>query len=282
MFIRLLLILSYIFCCLAIRTSPKKYFQLNADYFNETRQIFSKLDMDNLIPDKWRLPQILDIGTGYPEKFPVFVKPEWGQNSHGIERADTAESLDEIRNKRSDSSINFLLQESAREKREFEIFIIPHKQRDLFPNVFSIVETYNLSEDPLPINGIYNAKTRYRDITSEFDDQQLRAIWTHLSQIGPFRISRIGLRSDSLSDLVNGKFHVIEINLFLPMPLTLISENRRFVQKLHFCLTCMWQLAKMTKTISPEQKVKSIFFKKMQSSRNLKLLNKLRANHEHT
>ena len=48
MLIRLSLIFSYIFYCIRLGVAPWRYFQLNAPYFNEQRNLFSKLDMDKV------------------------------------------------------------------------------------------------------------------------------------------------------------------------------------------------------------------------------------------
>ena len=278
--IRLLLIISYIFFCLLLRVNPRKYFQLNAPYFNEQRGIFSKLDMDRLIPDCWQLEQFLDIGDRYPSEYPVFVKPEWGQNSHGIQRADNATDLDTIRRSRIDDRFNYLIQNAAKESREFEIFIIPSASRlsdSPSAAIISITETINRNSDRYPINGIYNNATHYEDITSQFSSEELSAIWLKLKNIGDFRISRFGLKAASIEHLLAGTFQVIEINLFLPMPLTLLSNNTGYAEKLAFCLKCMWQLAKITKSIPSEQPHKSVFFKKLKLSRSLKLTTKMRS-----
>ncbi|WP_250654770.1 hypothetical protein [Alkalimarinus coralli] len=261
---------------------PSRYFQLNASYFNEQRGIFSKLDMDRLIPDAWRLQQFLDIGNKYPSHYPVFVKPEWGQNSHGIQRADSAADLDAIRKARKDDSLNYLIQSAANGEREFEVFIIPSSSsaiegnKSTVPAVISITETVNNQQQHYPINGIYNPSTRYQDITSKVDPRDLQALSQKLQKVGHFRISRFGLRANSIKSLINGKFQIIEINLFLPMPLTLLASNVGTKEKWAFCIRSMWHLAKATKSIPQTQPHKAVFFKKLRLSRSLKLTTKVR------
>ena len=106
MLIRILLVLSYIAWCFRFRIGPWKYFQLNANYFNEDLDLFSKLDMDALIPSQWRLPQFADQAGLFPESYPVFIKPEWGQNSQGIVRADNEQQLIKHRQTRQKNSSN--------------------------------------------------------------------------------------------------------------------------------------------------------------------------------
>jgi D-alanine-D-alanine ligase-like ATP-grasp enzyme len=276
MIIRLLLIFSYIVYCIKLWVFPYRYFQLNAVYFNEQRNIFSKLDIDQLIPERWRLKQSVDVGNIAPDSYPVFIKPEWGQNSYGVNRADNPEELALIRQNRGEIKVNYLIQEAASGRREFEVFIIPSDSSTEYadieqPAILSITETVNSSSERFPINGIYNKTSSYQDLTDQFDSEQRALLWQHLKQIGQFRIARFGLRADSIDTLSKGNFQVIEINLFLPMPLTLISQDMSRKDKLRFVLKSMRQLAKLTKSIPRSQVSKSVFFKKFKLSRTLKL-----------
>lgn len=280
MMIRLLLILSYIFICVGLRVSPRKYFQLNAPFFNEALGMFSKLDMDARIPEQWRLAQCIDGDDVYPDSYPVFVKPEWGQNSHGIERADTISALEAIRARRQPSPMKYLLQSAAPGQREFELFMIPG-HTPTGAAVLSITETLNSSGERYPINGIYNQATTYRDLTCTLSSDDKQRVVSQLRAMGNYRIARYGVRADSLSALVEGRFHVIEINLFLPMPLVLLAENIRVSRKIGFALQCMWQLAKITKTIPADQPHKAVFFRKLKIARSLKSDTKTRKYNDH-
>ena len=91
------LILKYLEYSFKFRIIPWKYFQLNAKYFNREKGIFSKLEMDRVIPENWRLKQFKADGNAFPDTFPVFLKPEWGQNAYGIHRADTLKEYQEMR-----------------------------------------------------------------------------------------------------------------------------------------------------------------------------------------
>ncbi len=286
MIIRIYQVLAYILFCIWQRVAPWKYFQLNAPYFNEQRGIFSKLDTDLLIPEAWKLPQSLDLGGYQPPQYPVFVKPEWGQNSFGIQRADNSQALNTIRSNRKDSTGNYLIQQAASGKREFEVFVIPSPQKSSSqknnqPAVISVTETLNNSEDLYPINGIYNTATSYKDLTPELTPKQIKQLWYHLSQIGNFRLSRVGLRANSIEAMIKGEFHIIEINLLYPMPLMLLSHNRTWREKNRFSLQAMWHLAAISKTIPTSHPKKSIFFTKLKSAHRLKLANKMRTNNEH-
>ena len=280
MLVRIYQVLVYILFCLCQRVAPWKYYQLNAQYFNQQRGIFSKLDTDLLIPNQWRLHQFLDIDHAQPQHYPVFVKPEWGQNSFGVQRADNAQQLAKIRDNRQAKTGNYLIQQAAPGASEFEIFVIPAVQESQNPVVLSLTETLNSSDEKYPVNGIYNQATAYQDLSEQLTAAQQKKLWGHLKLIGQFRLSRIGLRADSLEDLVNGDFKVIEINLLYPMPLMLLSENRTWLQKNCFIWTAMWRLAAITKTIPATAASKSIFFKKLKLAYRLKLPNKLDTRHE--
>ena len=276
MMIRLLLIASYIVMCITLRVGPWRYFQLNARYFNESKGIFSKLDIDRLIPDAWRLPQRTDQGNFEPESYPVFVKPEWGQNSCGIQRADCLESLQNIRQQRllskKPSKMQYLVQSAALGEIEFEIFMMPCHQNSDHYSVLSITQVGNSSVEKYPINGVNNHATHYTDLSASLSEQQKQGLWQQLKTLGDFRISRVGVRADSLSRLLSGDFKVIEINLFVPMPLILLSCNRSTNEKITFVFKTMYQLAKLTKSIPQNQAYKSIFFKKYYLSRQVKNL----------
>ena len=131
----------------------------------------------------------------------------------------------------------------------------------------SITETLNRSTDTYPINGIYNQDTYYSDISEQMTQAQQKTLWGHLKQMGHYRIARYGIRADSLNALLGGRFHIIEINLFLPMPLVLLAEERNRREKIQVCLDYMKQLAKITGSIPPQQPHKPVFFKNLKKSK---------------
>ena len=270
MLIRILLVLSYIVWCFRFRIAPWKYFQLNANYFNEELELFSKLDMDGVIPPQWRLVQFADQADLLPESYPVFIKPEWGQNSQGIVRADNQEQLEQHRQARLDNGPRYLIQAAAEGLREFEIFYIPGAKSNQSAAIISVTETCNNSGDKMPINGINNLDTSYQSCMSELNEKQVRKIETIFSSIGDFKIARYCARADSLQALLDEQFSIVEINVYVPMPLTLLVNNISFIDKLKFVFSGMKQLALVTKEIPTSQIVKSVFFKKLQSARVLK------------
>ncbi|PKF60807.1 hypothetical protein CW745_13110 [Psychromonas sp. psych-6C06] len=274
MLTRLSLIFTYIFYCIRLGVAPWRYFQLNAPYFNEQRNLFSKLDMDTRIPKQWLLEQFMDLESRDPNAYPVFVKPEWGQNSQGVVKVDNLLQLNTLRKQRTARHPFYLIQQAAPEKREFEVFMIPNQDDLQQYAILSITETCNRSDELFPVNGIYNKDSYYQDCAPRLTKPQLDKIWGHLKQLGDYRIARYGLRADSLEDLIAGKFHIVEVNLYVPMPLLLLVKELSVVKKLNFIRSAMKQLVLVTKSIPDTQPSKSVFFKKLQVSKRLKSINK--------
>ncbi|MFK7861950.1 MAG: hypothetical protein AB8B64_24275 [Granulosicoccus sp.] len=266
MHITIIMVVTYILFCARIATAPWRYWQLNARYFSEEQGVFSKLSMDSLIPERWRLAQNIDSDALTPSSFPVFLKPEWGQNAHGIRRADDQAQLVQLRSELAEQPQRYLLQEAAPGQREFELFSIDANRDDNRHDVFTVTEAINHSEN-FPINSKYNRFTRYADITSQFTAEQQALLANYLSQIGKFGISRMSVRADSLDALVTGHFHVIEINLFLPMPINLLDGEYTWSQKWRFIRSSMMSLAQATKLIKPVDRPQPIFASMMMYGR---------------
>lgn len=280
MHITIIMVVTYIVSCLRIATAPWKYWQINAHYFSAEQGIFSKLSLDGLIPDRWRLAQDIDSGDMTPQSFPVFLKPEWGQNAHGIHRADDHDQLLRLRARLSSEPQRYLLQQAAPEQREFEIFSIDTNHEDGVHDIFTVTEAIN-SRERFPINSKYNKHTRYADITDQFSTEQQIRIAGYLSEIGRFGISRLSVRADSQDELVAGNFHVIEINLFLPMPINLLDGNYSWRQRWLFIRKSMMCLAQATKLIQAVDKPQPIFTRMMMYGRDKKA-NHIVCNAEHS
>jgi len=280
MHITIIIILTYIACCLRVGAAPWKFFQLNARYFSNDQGIFSKLSIDALIPERWRLFQIPDDGMVSPESYPVFVKPEWGQNALGIQRANNFQELQKIRQSlhQQDSEKKYILQEAAPGAREFEIFSIDVSKHDGQHDVVTVTEAVNETED-FPINSKYNLNTRYVDISNHFSNSDLNLLAQYLDNVGDFAISRMSVRADTLEELIAGKFHVIEVNLFLPMPINLLDNTFSWSMRLKFIGRAMMSLALATKAIKPVDKPPAIFTRMMLYGRQkrtpMRSLNKL-------
>lgn len=264
MHITILIILTYIACCFRVGTVPWKFFQLNAQYFSNDQGIFSKLKIDTLIPDQWKLYQVADEPNIVPNNYPVFLKPEWGQNAHGIRRADSFDALVELRQELSgnDGEQKYILQEGAPGTREFEIFSIDTNKHDDQHDIVSVTEAVNTTES-FPINSKYNNNTQYVDITKDFTSAQLNSLAGFINDIGDFAISRLSVRANSIEELLAGQFHVIEVNLFLPMPINLLDKSYSMSQRIKFIAKSMMQLALATKAIKPQEKPPAIFTRMM-------------------
>ncbi len=262
MHITIIMVVTYILCCARTGTAPWRYWQLNARYFSAEHGIFSKLSLDALIPDRWRLPQSIDSDAVIPTTYPVFLKPEWGQNAHGIHRVDDAEQLVRLRASLRSEPQRYLIQQAAPGKREYEIFSIDANRSDGKHDVLTITEAVN-DREQFPINSKNNLHTRYVDISNQFSAEQQDIVAAYLSQVGEFGISRMSVRADSNEELVAGNFHVIEINLFLPMPINLLDRDYSWEQRWKFIRSAMMSLAKATRMITPVENPQPIFARMM-------------------
>ncbi len=279
------MVAAYISCCVCIRAKPCKYFQLNAAFFDRDKGIFSKQDINDLMPSRWRLAQFYDDGVRQPARFPVFVKPEWGQNASGVRRADNAADLARIRAELAADHaaqadhrprLAYLIQEAAAQPYEYEIFSMRSHRDAARYAVLTLTRAEN-SRQALPINGIHNPDTRYVEITAELSPSQREKIWALVRQIGDFNISRVSARAASLAALLRGDFHIIEVNLFLPMPINFLDRRHSRVALARLAMAYMMRLALLTKHRDLGRAAKPVFTKSLLYNRRGKWLNFLRA-----
>ncbi|MBE8189685.1 MAG: hypothetical protein HAW58_02190 [Candidatus Thioglobus sp.] len=255
------LIFYYIAWSVRLGIPPWYYFQINAEWFNRQKGFYSKIDMDANIPLKWRLQQDYLDKNNPPQDFPVFLKPEWGQNSNGIFRLDTLADFMNFDDKKS--KIPNIIQQAAPEINEFEIFYIrdADKQKNLI--TLTITQSINRSDERFPINNINNKNVIYRDCTADFSADELAKICTHLQELPNFRIARVGLRTNSKADLIAGLFHIIEVNLFAPFPINLLDKNISNKSKYAFIKGNMRHLVRVSNTTPRQHFNRLVFFKKI-------------------
>lgn len=263
--IRVLLVLHYLYACLRHRVVPWNFFQLNSKYFNEAKGIYSKLEMDIHIPHQWKLKQYYFDQDVVPEAFPVFLKPEWGQNALGIACVRNEAEYQRFASHAGKATMPYIVQQAASGRNEFEIFYLRSPQCSDDCAVLSITQVTNIGEVDNPINSIHNPRTIYVDITPTFSEQELQNIWNYSRTVGNFRMARICIKVDSKEDLLRGIFQIVEINLFLPMPLVLLAKNVSDEKKLRLLKKIMIVAARLVKTIPAKETGKSIFFRKMKA-----------------
>ena len=270
------MVIVYILDCIRIGTKPCKYFQLNSAAFDRQQGIFSKIAIDEQIPEQWRLDQRYEDGSWMPQIWPVFVKPEWGQNAAGVRRADNIEELADIREQVKGSDIRYLIQQSAPERREFEVFSMrSHQDKGDF-SLLTITEAVNTSERD-PVNSVFNESTQYVEITDQFNDEQQQILWQYLNRIDCFNICRASMRADSIEDLLAGRFHVIEVNLFLPMPINLLDKRYGRWDIFRMVIHYMMCLALLTRARDKNLVEKPVFTKIMTYNRKNRVINFIRA-----
>jgi len=241
---------------------------VNARYFSRSKGIFSKLAIDNMIPERWRLTQSVDSENITPASFPVFLKPEWGQNGSGIVRADDAESLARLRRAHAEENQRFMIQEAATGAREFEIFGARTGDNGRSHEMVTVTESTNSAGEQFPINSIYNKSTVYRDITSQFSDEQLARLSGYILEIGDLAIARVSVRADSTEKLLAGEFKIIEVNMFIPMPINVMDPSYSWVKRLRFLFKAMMHLAKATRNRRREHLPPPILYSMVMYSRS--------------
>jgi len=261
-YIRISLFLWYLWACLRYWVIPWNYFGLNSRYFNKKKGIFSKLDMDSVIPARFWLRQTYYDPDKPPRRYPVFIKPEWGQNSNGIVSVHNKKGYQAFQKRIDDADMPFIVQDAATEKKEFEIYYLRSPDNNDNCAFLSITQVTNTCKKHHPINSIHNPCTVYTDITQTFSSKELQAIWFSLRQIGRFRMARVGLKAADRMGILKGEFHIVEINLFLPMPLVLLTENVGLVEKNMIMKKTMSLAARLAKAIPKKESGKYIFFQK--------------------
>ncbi len=263
--IRIMLVFWYLYFCVRERTVPWHFFQLNSKDFNDVKGIFSKLEMDAHIHDQWRLKQYYYNKKNVPDVFPVFLKPEWGQNSNGIIRVHNAAEYSDVGRYIRDTAMPYIVQYAATGREEFEVYYLRSPEKSQEYGVLSITRVKNRSAMRHPINSIYNPETAYQDVTSTFSEQEKQDLWNYLNVIGDFRMARVCIKADSKEAVLRGMFQIVEINLFLPMPLILLATNVDEKKKHCLIREIMKIVAKLVKIIPHNETGKLIFLRKMQA-----------------
>ncbi len=260
--IHLLLIYRYLQASWRHGAVPWNFFQLNSVYFNEEKGIFSKLEMDSMIPERWRLRQEPYDDERIPAVFPVFAKPEWGQNSMGIVRLENARHFQDFAPRARRSAVPYIVQQTATGRREFEVYYLRSPEvTDNYETLY-VTETVNRSGTVHPINSVNNPDTSYRDITATFTARQQQKLWELVRTIGRFRMARLCLKASSHHELLKGRFKVVEINLFLPMPLVLLADNVEAGTQLRLVRQLTDAMARLVLGL-PKGRKKAIFFRKV-------------------
>ncbi|MDC9715581.1 MAG: hypothetical protein PSN36_07195 [Gammaproteobacteria bacterium] len=255
------MIFHYIAWSIRLGILPWYYFQINAEWYNKKKGFYSKIDMDKYIPLKWQLKQCYFDKSQPPTEFPVFLKPEWGQNSNGIVRVDTKEAF--LNFDSTNSKIPYIVQQAAAEMQEYEVFYIRNADNPQHLVVLTITQSINQTDERYPINSVNNADVVYQDCSGTFSQNELKKITLHLQELPSFRIARVGLRANSRADLLAGLFHIIEVNLFAPSPINLLDNNLSKKVKHQFIKNSMYHLVKVSNTTPRAHFNRFVFFKKV-------------------
>lgn len=276
---RLKIVFWFIYYSMVLRVRPWRYFQLHAKYFNRKKWIFSKAEIESHIPDIWKLnstyinnidgiqKQIKQIEDNH--SYPVFIKPEWGQNSHGISIVYSREELSDTLKSISKNSTPYVAQQASRYENEFEILYTrdPIKPNEII--LQSIVESKNDTCDPHCVNGIHGT-TSYHDILPKFTQDMKLILIEYIQKIWEFRVARIGLKAENIKSMIEWKFEIFEINIFIPFALHLLDKDISKKDKNIFIKKFAKDLVILT--WKNKQTIKwSIFFKKLATHYTIKL-----------
>ena len=271
---RLQIALYFTYFCLKKRANPWLFFQIHSKYFDKENGIFSKYNIEQQIPKKWRLKSIRLLSK-YTKKdilqeldFPIFWKPEWWQNAHWISYINSKKTLEEFLVKSRNSDISYLVQQGSSYKNEYEICFYKNFQGDGDIIINSFSQSHNMGN--IMVSSIHN-ETRYEELLHELTIKQIEKLSHYISQMWDFYVGRVWLKGDSIKDIVNGKFDVFEINIFLPMPLKLLAYNVDKSQKAVFL--CKWAetLAYLTKH-QPKKPYTEVFLRKIYLHYKIKIL----------
>ena len=96
------------------------------------------------------------------------------------------------------------------------------------------------------------------------------------NRLGNHIICRASYRANSLADLVAGNVHVIEVNLYLPMPINLMDERRSGWEVFKLVNWYALALARATKTRDKSRPEQAVYTKIQLYNRRSPLLNKIR------
>lgn len=269
--LRIKIVLYYIFNCFRLKVLPWNYFQINWWFFNEKKWIFSKIEIEKDIPKKWKLKS-LNINFPINDKkisqlenelwFPLFLKPEWWQNSFWIIAVKNKKELIKNLNKISKSKISYIAQQAANYSKEFELFFIKDPDDFNKTKLISWVESKNKSGIKQYINWV-DLNTTYHNILWKLKKSEISKINKNINKLQNFKLWRIWLKADSINDLIEGNFEIFEINIFIPFPLHLLDKNISNLDKNKFIIDFTYSLAKLTKNINFTWIKKNIFFPKI-------------------
>lgn len=221
--------------------------------------------MDQHIPRRWRLRQYYYDVDIQPVSFPVFLKPEWGQNSNGIVCVHNYRDYLKFRKLSKKTDMPFIVQSVAPGKKEFEIYYLRSPTSGDDCSFLSITQVRNRGKEKHPVNSIHNCDTEYIDTTKTFSPKELQTIWQYMRRIGDFRMARVGIKANNVKDMLQGNFHVVEVNLFLPLPLVLLAENVVEGEKKRVIKTTMTLAAQLVKSIPRQETGTGVFFRKMRA-----------------
>jgi len=274
--LRLRVCIYFLFFSLKCRINPLAFFQLNAEHFNVEKKIYSKYDIEKNIPKKYKLHSWL-VGKHTKAKhikeqldFPVFLKPEWWENSHGVFKANDTYELKNILKKIKREKIPYLYQQASSYKDEFDILYIKDTTNPKKYALISISKLLSNSDEAYPINMIKHGIIR--DRTSDFSEKQLQDIYDTVREMWDFKLARISIKADSIDDIKNGTFQVFEMNIFLPLLPAIKDKTYSLLQRERILLSYISLLTKAVRD-NPIKDKKNILLNMLKRKYMIKISN---------
>lgn len=247
---RIKIILYLIYYSLRQGVNPYLFFQIHTRYFNLEKWYFSKYEIEKDIPNKWKLESIyIEKKTTKEEilknfNFPLFWKPEWWQNSHGITYIKDSTDLITFIQKTKDKKIQYLVQKSSIYLNEYEICFSKDPDNISEVIIHSIVQSVNV---PWTFISWIHAKTQYIEVMVNYSQEEINQLKTYILEVGDFTLWRIGLKANSCEEMIDWKFQIFEINIFIPLPLKLLANNISIEEKEDFLRYWTLTLSQLTK-----------------------------------
>lgn len=288
---------AVVYHCLKRGMFPTRFFYANLAYLDPSLGLYSKQKINDTIPAQWQLKSVaLPMEKSARSwfqliskeiAFPLFLKPEWGENSLGIYHIHNARTLKSVLKKIKGGNLPYLCQEAAPSGKEYDLFYVKSDDpaRDLsctqllapeivgdgersiselveerFPHYkqkIAILTTAS-PHQVLPkktvmrlsfVNGIHEG-TQYQDETEKLSAKDKTTLINTIEQIGQFGVGRVGVIARDRAALIAGDFKVVEINLYTPFPLPILDPRLdKPAQVKH-----IWSYAKTFATMAKQEK----------------------------
>jgi hypothetical protein len=243
--LRLYTIYKYFQLSIKHKSSILNLLNLNYKHLQIKKGIYSKHKLNQLIPKKNKLisQKLSEFQTKPKIKYPIILKPDWGESSLSIFKINSNKELKEIIKQKEIRIDNYFIQEFDNSNIEYDIIFIKNiKTNQLEISEITTVSTKNKDK----ITGINN-NSIYKTISNKFTPLELNQILQNLSWLkNKFNIGKITLKANSHQDLILNLSKVIEINILFPLPNS-IHTNSSITHKKQLINNHLEKIIKLSK-----------------------------------